>query len=658
MRLSQALSRALIVSLLVTSSAVTLPGVMGCGEGELPEQPPRQPLPLQLNFEHRLMVQTSAFRFELPDDPEFLNKNARLTLRGTLGQGQEFEHVLLLPVTRDATTKRPIVEVKVNGELWEALNPEPEVTFTGSLTLELQDISGLFARGQLQGVLILFTSVLRPQVSAIPSNPQSYPGQEIKLRGEGFLRPEEGTTWAVIEQGSMTYDAAPARDLSGQRVAIKWGGSRQDGVLAMVPDPFGILPGLFEGKLRMENELADGEVYKDAQQLSFRTTLQRPFVSAVNPPSGSRSQIIRILGRGFLATSPKQGYGMLLKFDGSFTPDLAPDQAIDYRGPRAVARAPYRVVSESLIQQDVWYEVDRDSFTLGGLGATPGVFSGKIIPILLYQGNELIGDAWSGEFRVLATTQVVHVRFIAGFEDALDRFGLSNASDLVRARILEVLRRDYEGINVRFVTEPPEDFVDYMTIEIGGPDPTGQGLLGYDNSFNGVPKDTSNLFLRDYLGGYNRDSIDAGFEPYGGVFIESFTIFSPKLSKDQGFETSKRFDELLGPFMPELGGTPVKATELPDGGRVAAIRAAVLMIGNLVGHTASHEIGHSLGLPYLEGEDPKAPTYHNPAPEPAAIMNAGNARSFEERAELDGQGPARFNATNRAYLRRILPAPQ
>jgi hypothetical protein len=37
-------------------------------------------------------------------------------------------------------------------------------------------------------------------------------------------------------------------------------------------------------------------------------------------------------------------------------------------------------------------------------------------------------------------------------------------------------------------------------------------------------------------------------------------------------------------------------------------------------------------------------------------MDAGSARSFEERGELYGQGPARFCGEEYAYLREILPS--
>jgi len=115
------------------------------------------------------------------------------------------------------------------------------------------------------------------------------------------------------------------------------------------------------------------------------------------------------------------------------------------------------------------------------------------------------------------------------------------------------------------------------------------------------------------------------------------------------------FDSIMGAVMPELGGTPVMATEWPEGPRVDEIRGAISLIGRLAGHTASHEVGHSLGLPFVAGEDPEDVVYHNEALDEAFIMDAGTDRPFQERAELGGQGPAKFSPRNRAYLERILP---
>src|SRR5690606_23818155 len=134
-----------------------------------------------------------------------------------------------------------------------------------------------------------------------------------------------------------------------------------------------------------------------------------------------------------------------------------------------------------------------------------------------------------------------------------------------RQRILEVTNRDYDGLNVEFVDTEPEEFMEYATIEIGGPDPTGGGKFGYDNTCNVTEqkcKDTSNLFLGDYLGGINVNSADEYNTPFGGVFIESFDFFSPTLNPDNS-DADPEFDRVLGPFMPALDGTVVKGTEFP-----------------------------------------------------------------------------------------------
>jgi hypothetical protein len=217
-----------------------------------------------------------------------------------------------------------------------------------------------------------------------------------------------------------------------------------------------------------------------------------------------------------------------------------------------------------------------------------------------------------------------------------------------------VVRRDYAGLNVEFTERRPEDFAEYSVIEIGGTDPNGVGLLGLDNT---AGKDTGNLRLDDVIGGENASSGEQGYYVYGGVFLRSFTAFSPSLSQEDLY-ISPWFDTLFSPFMPALGGTPVDATEWPGGPRAQQIQSATLAMGNLIGHTVTHEIGHSLGLTFYP-EDLEAPTerFHNEGDQPNAIMDGGQRRPFEERAEVDGQGPATFLPQNRAYLESILPLP-
>ena len=315
-------------------------------------------------------------------------------------------------------------------------------------------------------------------------------------------------------------------------------------------------------------------------------------------------------------------------------------------------------ISEQEIEQDVWYDVNREEFVLEGLGAMPGRFEGRVTPVLVLGGQEEIGRGMVIDFTVKPTRQIVYVRFLPGFETGLERFGLRNTSPGIKRRILEVIRRDYQDFNVEVVEQPPEDSTRYMTLEIGGVDPTGMNLLGYDNSFNGVPKDTGNLFLEDYLGGYNLPGKDASFSPYGGVFVDSLVIFSPEISAPMG-SVHPLFDEIMSPVMPELGGNRVMASEWPvtegSSDRTRAIEGAIRLVGTIVGNTATHEIGHSLGLPYVEGEKADSIRYHNLGGDKEYIMDAGSDRPFEERAELEGRGPAKFSPENQAYLQRILP---
>ena len=67
----------------------------------------------------------------------------------------------------------------------------------------------------------------------------------------------------------------------------------------------------------------------------------------------------------------------------------------------------------------------------------------------------------------------------------------------------------------------------------------------------------------------------------------------------------------------------------------------------------AHEIAHSLGL-----ADPEGSLFHNNADKPNHLMDSGNARPFEERANLLGRGPEIFCDENYRYLRKILPSPE
>ena len=75
----------------------------------------------------------------------------------------------------------------------------------------------------------------------------------------------------------------------------------------------------------------------------------------------------------------------------------------------------------------------------------------------------------------------------------------------------------------------------------------------------------------------------------------------------------------------------------------------MFVLGNLIGTTLTHEVGHSLGL-----ADPTGEAFHDPGDELNRLMDAGGARPFDERAELMGQGPAVFCSDEYIYLRTVL----
>jgi hypothetical protein len=123
------------------------------------------------------------------------------------------------------------------------------------------------------------------------------------------------------------------------------------------------------------------------------------------------------------------------------------------------------------------------------------------------------------------------------------------------------------------------------------------------------------------------------------------------------------FDQIFDPFRADQDGQPVTASDLsgdlppadgsscPASDRKGQIACAIYVMGNLVGGTLAHEIGHSLGLanPYMEG-------FHNAGDAPNRLMDAGGDRPFLERAVLQGQGPGVFCDDEYAYLRQILPS--
>jgi hypothetical protein len=628
----------------------------GCASADDLEGDARSVREFVVTVDRDVVVPSSTLNFQVLNSADRAASGAQVRFAGVLEGGESIDESFYVGVDRIGEKGDLVVQVRVFEGLFAAVSPQGSRRFTGTVAIELDDALGTFGQAYLEDTRLLFVAELEPIITGIEVPASAHVFDDIDVSGSGILMPDEGTTWAVLDSGEIIHEDGSVRQITNARIAVRWTGTRGSGDLKISPEIFGVRVGRFRGSLRFENQLRTGELFLGTSGVPVDVTIQRSRIDNLDPPAGSRGQRIQINGEGFLPDNKDRGYGMYLRFEGTFVPTNLEISPRTYEGTSAVIRAPYRVVDGTHIDQPVWADVTPNG-QLTGLGATPGRFSGRITPVLYDVTGEEDGEEWTGIFDVLPTRQIVFVRFLPGFSRALQNYGLANVETEIRARVLFVLSRDYAGVNVGFVDKTPSDFLEFTTIEIGGPDPSGLLNFGYDNSFNDGGKDLGNLYLSDYLGGVNVHSQEAGYLPYGGVFIESFVAFSPGLFP-QNFGTSPSFDRIMNPVMPALGGAPVSGEEWPEGPRQTAIEAAINLIGTLAGHTASHEIGHSFGLAFFpESVDGYAERFHNDPPGNNWLMDAGSDRPFEERAEIDGMGPAGFNSSNKAYLERILPSP-
>ena len=224
------------------------------------------------------------------------------------------------------------------------------------------------------------------------------------------------------------------------------------------------------------------------------------------------------------------------------------------------------------------------------------------------------------------------------------------------------MRRDYETINVEVRTEEPTDFALYAQCDVGGPDPNGLGLLGYDNTPGQGHREPAPV--RPHRGRQRRHP--GGRLPRLRRRLHRVAVRlqrPPRRVRRIGPGPTSASIRSSTPSAPTAAATPILAEDLKDdlplvdgrdcpssGDRSEQIACAIFVLGNLVGTTVSHEVGHSLGL-----ADPYGPSFHNSGEADDRLMDAD--RPFGERAELGGEGPSRFCQGEYDYLRGILPSP-
>jgi hypothetical protein len=544
------------------------------------------------------------------------------------------------------------LEVDVDEESFERLGGD-DGRFMGSAVMEVR--SAVDGRNYVSKAIEVgfdLRRFLRPQVDRIQNDGVVFPNEPLRFEGDNLLLRGEGTSFARLE-GCFTpegEDECRAIDATEVPIVAAEEHQRAEGTFAFLPRIAGIEPGRFEGTVTVRNVHETGIVHETAT-IPCQYDLERPIVYPSPTVEASLGQYVVIPGAGFVGDTEGD---TLLFFEGQFTPDAG-------TGP-----FPLDVVllPEFVDGHTIRYVVNEDDIIgqMFDVRYETGVLSGTLTPQTEYQGAQVAGAASPIEFRLAPVKQVVWINFLPGYRESLRHFGLRSVDHRIRERVFEVIRRDFETVNLEVRTERPDDFALYSQVDIAGPDPNGLGLLGYDNT---PGKDVENRRLYDRIGGVNAVTQEDGFPGYGGVFIESLFGYSedPK-GLTQTTRYSPPFDAMFDPFRPDRGGTPVMAADLSEdiptltGGqscpsvsaeRRLRIACAIWTLGNLIGTTVSHEIGHSLGL-----ADPYGPFFHNSGHAPDRLMDSD--RPFEERAEIDGAGPSRFCSDEYDYLRAILPS--
>jgi hypothetical protein len=472
----------------------------------------------------------------------------------------------------------------------------------------------------------------------------------IEVDGDGFLLGgDEGTTYARVSGCFKLGMSNTCTPIDQQEIALqpRTELSRFAASFPFSPKVVGIRAGQFVGQVTIVNKHGGG-MDIPAQPIDVTYDLVTPQVFSADPPAASLGQFVNVRGGGFVGGEPSA---------------LTQLELQGYFNKTGMAPAPMPtmyLIPEFVEGRHVRYVLNTDD-ELGNmldLRTETGKFTGRITPIVSYGSDTVRGVSTNVAFDITPVKQVVYLEFTPSWVEGLRDFGLRAVDSRVRDRIIKVLERVYEGVNMEFRTEPPADYSLYMSVAMMGVDPNNQGLFGYDNT---PGKDSGNLRLYDKLGGVNAVTQQDGYPGYGGVFLRSLMAFSkhPGSFAKSVPGADPMFDTIFDPFRPDRKGEPVTSSDLagsppaltsgsscPASERGGRVQCAIYTLGNLIGGTLAHEIGHSLGLsnPYSDG-------FHNPGDAPARLMDSGGDRPFLERAELMGHRGGVFCDDEYEYLR-------
>lgn len=565
---------------------------------------------------------------------------------GPIASAEGWSVCLRTPPSASTCTSLPLVSVDGDTlvariEPWHETHPGKS-TLASTVEVESRDAFGQREFGR-RTVELIRREQLSPTISPATASVQLRPGESLSVAGDELPLPPEGVV--VMElKGPFSPDTPGATsEIISVEIPLDIA-TRELGTLQLTPGPLGLRTGSWSASIALRAQWSSPDHGPSEPLLMGEMTLTLgPPVFEGQPATNAtrRGEEFVLLGAGLpvanatAVQSAAQLVGQWTGLDGTLQTWTELDATWIYAD--AV--------------QDAGDKVRRFVHRLRHHEGTaplqsPGLFEGTVAPVVIAPSGHLTGEPVPLTLRVALPKQVVVLQYLPGFFDTLARFGLAGVEAEMRASTLESAQRVFDGINVALFEAPPAGVFEYSVVEMGGTDPNEAFLFGLDNT---TGKDVGNESFDDYLGATNAETAAMGLFEYGGIFLESFLGLSPSLGVGNFSVTEPRFDEIFGPFAPELGGVPATSEDLQGGARQAEAELAVSALAHLVGHTLAHEVGHSLGLTAIEGR------LHNEGDNPAWIMDSGVNRPFAERAAIDGQGPEVFSPFNRAYLEEILP---
>ncbi|MBX3250316.1 MAG: hypothetical protein KF901_24270 [Myxococcales bacterium] len=462
----------------------------------------------------------------------------------------------------------------------------------------------------------------------------------VVLEGDGFLEPDEGELVLRV-QGELRVDGGATRAVDARLPAsLAEYGSRSRGLVRLTTALGGPEPGMLEGTAHLEATLPGGATSR-SETRPIRVRFLPPEVFAIEPAVVSLEQLVRVRGAGFLGGGDEV---TILRAEGSFTPEGAPPSAVP----------PAELVLEWIDGETLVGAIRAvplgEALVSELFGAQRGRFAGTLTPVTLAGRVEVAGSPAPITLTLGPVRQVVWLRFLPGFYDSLALFGLAAGAGTIERLVQERIESIYAGFRVEVRLERPTDFgpAGFSVVEIGGPDPNGRGLFGYDNS---PGKDIGNLRLFDAIGGANAETQADGYPGYGGVFVESLFAFSahpPAALGGVGPTSDPLFDEIFD----GVRDRPATLAEVRgEGARAAEVDRALRALASIIGETTAHELGHSFGLAEPYG----SPTvFHNPGDQPGCLMDSGSARPLGERAAQPGYPATRLCRDAPSYMELIL----